>query len=190
MSGILNRNYLCALHFLIFCYFDILCQKFNMNVEFIFWSSQYYFFSLNITTTPHFLRSRKKMHHPRRKFRHRAVIAKVIKKTSQRLLLPLHLSHQLRQQMGTAACWIRCSSQMPRLPLGLLSGKRNGAPNCVSVISVRWVSHWALSIWRPGIFPGIGISVIKIRWSLDRLIFIMGIPAQVRWHLCIEMFIR
>ena len=28
------------------------------------------------------------------------------------------------------------------------------------------------------VFPGQGISIIKIRWSWDRLIFIMGIP----WH--------
>ena len=35
------------------------------------------------------------------------------------------------------------------------------------------------------IFPGIGISIMKIRWSSDHLIFIMGIPILVRWHLCI-----
>ena len=31
-------------------------------------------------------------------------------------------------------------------------------------------------------FPGMGISIIKMRWSHDHLIFIMGIPILVRWH--------
>ena len=48
-------------------------------------------------------------------------------------------------------------------------------------------------IWRSGtclniktVFTGIGISIIKIRWSWDRLIFIMGTPILVRWCLYIE----
>ena len=32
-----------------------------------------------------------------------------------------------------------------------------------------------------------GISIMKIRRSWDCLIFIMGIPIQIRWHLYIEM---
>ena len=32
------------------------------------------------------------------------------------------------------------------------------------------------------VFPGMGISIIKIRWSHDRLIFTMGIPILVRWY--------
>ena len=35
------------------------------------------------------------------------------------------------------------------------------------------------------VFLCIGISMIKIRRSWDRLIFIMGIPILVRWHLYI-----
>ena len=33
------------------------------------------------------------------------------------------------------------------------------------------------------IFPGMGIPMLKIRQSWDRLIFNMGIPILVRWHL-------
>ena len=36
------------------------------------------------------------------------------------------------------------------------------------------------------VFPSMGISIIVIRWSWDRLIFIMGIPILVRWHHYIE----
>ena len=36
------------------------------------------------------------------------------------------------------------------------------------------------------IFPGMGIPMLKIRRSRDRLIFNMGIPILVRWHLHIE----
>ena len=36
------------------------------------------------------------------------------------------------------------------------------------------------------ILPGINISNIKIRSSLDHLIFKMGIPILVRWHIHIE----
>ena len=36
------------------------------------------------------------------------------------------------------------------------------------------------------IFPGMGISIIKIRRSWDRLIFIMGIPMLVKRHLYTE----
>ena len=34
------------------------------------------------------------------------------------------------------------------------------------------------------VFPGIGIPIIKIRRSWDRLIFIMRIPILVTWHFC------
>ena len=37
------------------------------------------------------------------------------------------------------------------------------------------------------IFPGMGIPMLKIRRSRDRLIFNMVIPTPVRWHLYIEM---
>ena len=36
------------------------------------------------------------------------------------------------------------------------------------------------------IFPGMGIPMLKIRWLWDHLIFNMGIPILVRWHLFIE----
>ena len=57
--------------------------------------------------------------------------------------------------------------------------------------------RWPLSTlyhWGPGPclniktgFPGMGIPMLKIRWSLDRLIFNMGIPILVRQHLYFEM---
>ena len=37
------------------------------------------------------------------------------------------------------------------------------------------------------VFQGIGIFILKIRWSWDSLIFIMGIHILLRWHLYIEM---
>ena len=33
------------------------------------------------------------------------------------------------------------------------------------------------------VFPGMGISIIKIWWWWDRIILIMGIPILVKWHL-------
>ena len=36
------------------------------------------------------------------------------------------------------------------------------------------------------VFPGMGIPMLKIRWSWDHLIFNMGIPILARWHLYIE----
>ena len=35
------------------------------------------------------------------------------------------------------------------------------------------------------IFPGIGILILKIRLSHDRLIFVIGNPILIRWHLYI-----
>ena len=40
------------------------------------------------------------------------------------------------------------------------------------------------------VFPGMGVSIINIRRSWDRLIFIMGIPILVRLHLYIETVSR
>ena len=37
------------------------------------------------------------------------------------------------------------------------------------------------------VFPGMVISIIKIKWSWDHLIFIMRIPVLVRQHFYIEM---
>ena len=43
----------------------------------------------------------------------------------------------------------------------------------------------ALSQYKDG-FPGMGVSIIKIRWLWDRLNFITGIPIVVRRHRYIE----
>ena len=43
----------------------------------------------------------------------------------------------------------------------------------------------SLWIWRPSL-PGMGIPMLKIRRSQDRLIFNMGMPIQIRQHLYIE----
>ena len=37
------------------------------------------------------------------------------------------------------------------------------------------------------VFLGMGIPIMKIRWSCDCLIFIIWIPLLVRWHLYIDM---
>ena len=57
--------------------------------------------------------------------------------------------------------------------------------NIKTSLQVQW-----FPLWRSGprlniknVFPGVGISIIKIRRSWDRLILIMGIPILVRWHL-------
>ena len=54
---------------------------------------------------------------------------------------------------------------------------------------VRWepMPHFNVKI----IVPGMEISIIKIRWSWDHLIFIhvMGIPILIRQHLCIKMLL-
>ena len=42
-----------------------------------------------------------------------------------------------------------------------------------------------VSIFRP-IFSGMGIPIIKIRWSFDCLIFMMGFPIPARWNFYIE----
>ena len=54
--------------------------------------------------------------------------------------------------------------------------------------SWAWLQYKDLglvSIWRPP-FPGMGITMLKIRRSRDRLIFGMGIPILVRWHLLLR----
>ena len=37
------------------------------------------------------------------------------------------------------------------------------------------------------VFPGVGLHIIKMRWSSDHLIFIMGICVLARWPLYFEM---
>ena len=50
---------------------------------------------------------------------------------------------------------------------------------------------WILSDWVPFQYQyyltNIGFPIIKIRWSHDHLIFIMGNPILVRWHLHIKI---
>ena len=41
------------------------------------------------------------------------------------------------------------------------------------------LGDWALSQYIKTIFPGMGIPMLKIRWSRDHLIFNMGIPILV-----------
>ena len=67
-----------------------------------------------------------------------------------------------------------------------------------SFFEVEWVSHNLLQWW-PGcdtlkahfnirnIFPGLGIPILKKKWSWDCLSFVMEIPMLVRQHLYTEM---
>ena len=48
----------------------------------------------------------------------------------------------------------------------------------------------APSQYKDQFIPGMGIPMLKIRRSQDRLIFNMRIPILVRWHLSIEMSTR
>ena len=45
---------------------------------------------------------------------------------------------------------------------------------------------WALSQYKD-VFTSMGVSIMKMRCSSDRLIFIMGIPIPARWHFYTEM---
>ena len=70
--------------------------------------------------------------------------------------------------------------------------------NRKSLIEIRllfFCIHCILSCWSPPgphfnikiVFPGMWVSIIKIRPLWDHLIFIMGIPVLVRQHLYIEV---
>ena len=56
-------------------------------------------------------------------------------------------------------------------------------------------AHYGITVMSPSgpclnimtVFPGMGIYIIKKKWSWDCLIFIMGIPTLVRGYLYIEM---
>ena len=52
-------------------------------------------------------------------------------------------------------------------------------------LAFEWKMFSNLNIM--AVFPGMGISMIKMRWSWDQLIFIMRNPILVRRHLYIEM---
>ena len=54
----------------------------------------------------------------------------------------------------------------------------------------RYRSHYDVTVmWGPPQYrlSGMGIAIMKIRWSSDHLIFIMRIPLLVRRHLYIQM---
>ena len=56
---------------------------------------------------------------------------------------------------------------------------------CYDTVYILHITHDTAS---PRLsFPGMGIPMLKIRQSRDRLIFNMGIPILVSWHLDIEM---
>ena len=55
-----------------------------------------------------------------------------------------------------------------------------------SLVSRVWSSGKSSANNQNPVFPGMGIPMLKIRWSRDRLIFNMGIPILVRQHLYIE----
>ena len=52
-----------------------------------------------------------------------------------------------------------------------------------------WLHTWRAPSQYKGCFPGMGISIIKIRWAWDLLIFIMAIPIVVR-QLYIDGLVR
>ena len=58
---------------------------------------------------------------------------------------------------------------------------------CACYFTIQQVSGPCLNM-KIVFFPGIGIFIIKIKWLLwDCLIFIMGIPILLRWHVFIEI---
>ena len=72
---------------------------------------------------------------------------------------------------------------------GVVSFLRNTllVQNVLLCDGILFATSWAhLNIKK--VFPGMGISIIKIRWSWNHLILIMGIPALVRHDLYIEMW--
>ena len=76
--------------------------------------------------------------------------------------------------------------------LYMVSQGHNELTHCGLVMpySIRNLGHhWLLSgpcLNIKTVFPGMGIPMLKIRRLRDRLIFNMGIPILVRWHLYIE----
>ena len=60
--------------------------------------------------------------------------------------------------------------------------REDWVPLCVSVRTSQPEPHFNI---KP-VFPGMGISIMKVRLTWDRLIFIIGIAMLVRRHLFIE----
>ena len=79
-------------------------------------------------------------------------------------------------------------------PYGILELGHHWFRQWLTIIhATTWFNAELSSIWLPGprlnikmVFPGMGMSMIKIRQSWDSLIFVMGIPILVRTHLYIE----
>ena len=82
-----------------------------------------------------------------------------------------------------------------RLYLWVLASVHNcsSGATCIHLMTLSTLCFWipccplagarALSQYLKAIFPGIGISIIKIRWLWDHLIFITGILMLVRLHI-------
>ena len=98
--------------------------------------------------------------------------------------------------------YIRCGCAALTGPYGTLLSP--GYPSYITKINCTWhvevEPHQVRGLpktSRPGprliintVFPGVGISIIKIRGSWHRLVFIMGIPILVRLHLYIKTGLR
>ena len=95
---------------------------------------------------------------------------------------PWHVLHT----QGTNSCIITCSVS------GLDWWKRLSSYFINHSTKWKWVGVW----WLKGntgphlnikmVYPGMGIPIIKIRWSWDHLIFIMGIPIPGKMVFYIE----
>ena len=65
-------------------------------------------------------------------------------------------------------------------------GKANVAPVCIYSLSL---AVWSPSQYKYLVIPCIGFPIMKMRWSLKRLIFIMGIHILVRRHFILKCFL-
>ena len=63
--------------------------------------------------------------------------------------------------------------------------KHSWGPNTFHSLCRQWGIHSGPRLNIKTVFPGMEILMLKTRWSRDRLIFNMGIPILVRWHLYI-----
>ena len=125
---------------------------------------------------------------------------KKYKVTVQHQILQTWLKIPAHGQMK--GCWLRYTSIVVQ-NMGLLSllfmknmkdHKHTTCLNCSQKLLHMYA--WQKGV-RPGsepvcfniktVFPCMGIPMLKIRWLQNRLIFNMGIPILVRWHLYIEI---
>ena len=111
------------------------------------------------------------------------------------ILRPSYLHNGISYTGKTALYWIRpqVSSMAPNNLINGIYRHRKKAHCQISPTSSLWQALLGIFIesltilWDPGsrliiktIFLGMGISIIKIRWSWDHIIFIMGIPLACR----------